>query len=350
MNAGAKIPVSIFSTAAYRQPDQFEAWRENINILFDVTPPARACMQAPVKGAISAYHLGTLILAKADFDRQGFARTKRMIETEGLSHYLVQLYDSGGLEGSAHDRKLVLRHGDVQILDLTQPLDTANSTSNTIALVIPRDALHNAVGDPQAANLHGLVLRANTGLGGLLGDYLRSFAGRIDTFNVDEAPSASRSLLNMVAACFSPTIENAARVQAQIVEAMVERLKRYIEKNLGSSRLSVEAICTEFRMSRAQLYRAFERFGGVAHYIQERRLARVYAQLRDPGWRHLQISEIAQAAGFASQAHFSRGFHRAYGCSARELRMGSQRPDVPRLNPAESPSGYEYRKWLKELR
>lgn len=349
MKAAAKLPASIFSTGAYRQPDQFDAWRENISTLFDVTPPARGQSRTPVKAAITAYHLGTLILAKADFDRQGFARSRRKIETGGLNHYLVQLYDRGGLEGSADDRRLVLRHGDVQILDLTQPLDTANSASNTIALVIPREALHNAVGSPEAANLHGLVVRGDSGLGGLLGDYLRSFAGRIDAFTIDEAPAASRSLLNMVAACFNPIIENAARVRAEIAEILVERLKRYLEANLGSPRLSVQQVCAECGISRAHLYRVFDPLGGVAKYVQDRRLARVHADLRNPGRRHLQIAEIARAAGFSSEAHFSRAFRRAFGSTPREVRAGSLTMGTRNLVTTGASTGFEYLTWIKQL-
>jgi len=345
----AKLPASVFSTAAYGQPEQFEAWRANISTLFDVTPPTRAELRTPVKASIRAYHLGGMILAKADFDRQGFARTRKMIETEGLDHYLVQLYDSGGLEGSADDRKLVLSCGDVQILDLSQPLDTANSTSNTVALVIPRDSLHNAVGSFPLANLHGLVVRGNTGLGGLLGDHLRSFATRIDQFTIGEGPAASRSLLNMVAACFNPTIENAGRVRAQVAEILVERLKRYIDTNLGSPRLSVATMCAQFGISRAQLYRVFEPLGGVAKYVQDRRLARVHAELRSPGSRHLQISEIARGAGFASEAHFSRAFHRAFGSTPREVRAGSLKIDPREFVTAGTSSGFEYCTWIKEL-
>jgi hypothetical protein len=57
----------------------------------------------------------------------------------------------------------------------------------------------------------------------------------------------------MVAACFNPTIENAARVRIQVAEILVERLKRYIEANLGSPRLSVQQVCAEFGISRAHL-------------------------------------------------------------------------------------------------
>jgi AraC-like DNA-binding protein len=349
MRGAAKLPASVFSTAAYGQPDQFDAWRENISVLFDVTPPARAERRAPVRASIRAYHLGGMILAKADFDRQGFARNRKMIESGGLDHYLVQLYDSGGLEGSADDRKLVLRRGDVQILDLSQPLDTANSTSNTVALVIPRDSPHKAIGSFPLANLHGLVVRGNTGLGGLLGDHLRSFATRIDQFTIGEGPAASRSLLNMVAACFNPSIENAGRARAQVAEILVERLNRYIDMNLGSPRLSVPTICAQFGISRAQLYRVFEPLGGVAKYVQDRRLARVHAELRSAGSRHLQISEIARAAGFASDTHFSRAFHCAFGSTPREVRASNLRMDTRDFVTTGASSGFEYRTWIKDL-
>ena len=152
----------------------------------------------------------------------------------------------------------------------------------------------------------------------------------------------------MVAACFNPTIENAARVRAQVAEILVERLKRYIEANLGSRRLSVQQVCAEFGISRAHLYRVFDPLGGVAEYVQDRRLARARADLRNPGRQHLQIAEVARAAGFSSEAHFSRAFHRAFGITPREVRVDSTM-GLRNLVTTGASTGFEYLTWIKQL-
>lgn len=61
-------------------------------------------------------------------------------------------------------------------------------------------------------------------------------------------------------------------------------------------------------MSRATLYRLFEDEGGVAVFIQTRRLDRCFAELtrsRDRG-RAVGVGEVAYTYGFGSDAHFSR--------------------------------------------
>ena len=348
-NSSAGLPSTLFSTDDYPQREQFDAWRASIGVIFDVSPPPGPRRNAGVRASIRAYDLGGLIVSATAFDRQSYARDRRKIAADGLDHYLVQLYTTGGLAGSAHKNELTLRAGDVQILDLARPLATRNETSSTITIVVPRDGLDQVIGCN--ANLHGMVLRRESALGGLLGDYLRSIVNRIATFSADDAPTLSHSILEMISGCFNPSIGNLARARPQIARSTVERIKRYIDQNLESPELSVESICAAFRMSRSHLYEAFEFLGGVAHYLQERRLAEAYAELRDPACRHMSISQIALDLGFSSEAHFSRVFHREFGLNPRDARLEdielAQKGNV-RGKGLEAADGYEA--WIRRLR
>jgi transcriptional regulator GlxA family with amidase domain len=64
----------------------------------------------------------------------------------------------------------------------------------------------------------------------------------------------------------------------------------------------------------------FERLGGVADYVETRRLGRAYGQLRDPLHQHRRVFEIALNAGFASMSHFSGAFRHRFGLSPSDLR------------------------------
>lgn len=63
--------------------------------------------------------------------------------------------------------------------------------------------------------------------------------------------------------------------------------------------------------------------------------------LRSPEWRHLTISEIGSAHGFANAENFSRAFRREYGLSPREVRQlaatGAACPRRPA--PCRKPNG-----------
>jgi AraC-like DNA-binding protein len=86
-------------------------------------------------------------------------------------------------------------------------------------------------------------------------------------------------------------------------------------------------------MSRSHLYRLFEDAGGVARYIQRRRLHEAHAILSHPATTK-PISLIAEELCFPTS--FSRAFKREFGCSPSEARFaalgGSAHSAVPRVH------------------
>src|SRR5262249_27295982 len=156
-----KLPFNRFTTETLGLKDQFDAWHESVSVVFDTTRLPEDRTERGFKASVSAFQLGGLVLTQVDFDRQQFLRSRHLAAVDGLDHYLVQLYATGGLIGTADDRDRVLRPGDVQILDLARPNLTKADGSGTIAIVVPRDALRESLSTP--TDLHGLVLRGQHG-------------------------------------------------------------------------------------------------------------------------------------------------------------------------------------------
>ena len=84
------------------------------------------------------------------------------------------------------------------------------------------------------------------------------------------------------------------------------------------ARLTVEMLSGEVGLSPAHFARAFkESMGRAPHqYLLALRLARARRLLETT---HLSLSDIAQRAGFADQAHFTRRFKRAFGTTPGAL-------------------------------
>ena len=181
------------------------------------------------------WHLGGLLISAVDFDSQRFVRDRRKTVVDGLDHYLVQLYATGGLIGEAGDRGRVLHGGDVQILDLTQSNVTQAAPSGTVAIVVPRETLDQAL--PAPGDLHGLILRGQSGMGGLLADYMRSLVARADSMTVAEAPLVAQATTDMIVACFQSTAETTERARAAIDQTMRQRIQRHITAHLESPAL-----------------------------------------------------------------------------------------------------------------
>lgn len=349
MSESGKLPFSLFTTGHLRPRDQFEAWHESISVIFDVAPPAEHRPEGGFAATVRGWHLGGLLISQVDFDSQRFVRDRRKTIADGLDHYLVQLYATGGLVGEAADQGRVLNGGDVQILDLTQSNVTQAAPSGTVAIVVPRETLDQAL--PAPGDLHGLILRGHTGMGGLLGDYMRSLVARAESMTLAEAPLVAQATTEMIAACFQSTAETTERARAAIDQTMRQRIQRHITANLDSPALQAEALCAQFRISRSQLYRLFEPLGGVAHYIQEQRVTRACAELCNPAHDHRRIYEIAFALGFSSEAHFSRVFRSTFGLSPSDVRGRAQatRVDTRRPEPADIANG-GYEEWVRELK
>jgi AraC-like DNA-binding protein len=328
--------------------DQFGAWRESISVVFDVEPLAGYQRERGFAASVRAYHLGGLLVSQVDFEGQQFVRDRQRAAIDGLDHYLVQLYDSGGLIGAAGERVRLLRPGDVQILDLSQHNATEAAASGTVAIVVLRDTLRRAL--PDIDDLHALVLRGDSAVGGLLGDYMISLLKRADLIDLADAGNVAQATTDMIAACFHSTAETRARARNAIESAMLDRLRRHIVAHLESPALTARALCAHFRISRTQLYRLFEPLGGVANYIQEQRLRQAHATLCNPAHDHSRIYEIAFALGFSSEAHFSRVFRVRYGLSPSDVRARAQTllSEIG-LATASGTSDTRYEDWLRQL-
>lgn len=344
-----KIPRSLFTTRELEAREQFAAWQESISVLFDVAPPPDYRAEQGFAATVRGYHLGGLLISEVGFDGQHFVRDRSKAIADGLDHYLVQLYASGGLVGEAGDRGRVLGGGDVQILDLTQSNVTQAAASGTLAIVVPRETLDRAL--PSPTDLHGLILRGKSGMGGLLGDYMRSLLARADDITMPDAPHVAQATTDMIAACFRTTASTVERARASLDATLLRRIQRHVAVHLRSPSLDAESLCRSFHVSRSQLYRMFEPLGGVARYIQQQRLVRAGAELASPANDHRRIYEIAFALGFTSEAHFSRLFRQAFGMSPSDMRASAQAGRGDMRQPANQlAASRDYEDWVRRLR
>ncbi len=101
-------------------------------------------------------------------------------------------------------------------------------------------------------------------------------------------------------------------------EALMDRIMKVVNGNLGNPKLNVEMLAKETGMSRTQLHRRIKDLTGMtaADFIRNLRLRQAARLLKtDKG---LTVTEIAYATGFASQSHFSTLFKKQYGVTPTE--------------------------------
>lgn len=128
--------------------------------------------------------------------------------------------------------------------------------------------------------------------------------------------------LERLIACFTVAlngVETKQDVRALARDAMSDVIREFIEDNLSFPRLSTSFLLSEFGVSRATLYRIFERDGGVRNYISTRRLIRSAIDLASTPTRRGEISRTAERWGFSSSASFNRAVKNYFGTAPGSL-------------------------------
>jgi AraC-like DNA-binding protein len=103
----------------------------------------------------------------------------------------------------------------------------------------------------------------------------------------------------------------------------LERARQTVRKHLRSPALGPMTLCHLLGISRSHLYRLFEDVGGVARYIQSRRLHEAHAILSHAATTK-PISLIAEELCFPDTSGFSRAFKREFGYRPSEARFAAR--------------------------
>jgi AraC-like DNA-binding protein len=265
---------------------------------------------------ISDLHLGPL----------RYRRDAALIQADQKDDLTVQYLLSGHAVGQADGMVFTMRSGDIALQDMSRPLKVAAGSVHMLTIAVPRAFLDDAL---PGAEVHGVVLRG--GVGALFAGFLADLPQALEDCAPEDLGDIARLLRDLLAAA----LRQAGRREAAETPAeatLRSRARRYISRNLVAD-LDVATLCRELGASRSSLYRAFEREGGVASYVQRRRLARIYRLLSDPAERR-SVSELAGLHGFHDNSHFSRLFRRTFGCGPRAVRERAAA-----LPPIEAPAG-----------
>lgn len=123
----------------------------------------------------------------------------------------------------------------------------------------------------------------------------------------------------LVAARVAPTSARIEAVAIPLSSLLIERATQVVRQNMAFPDFGPGQLCRMLAMSRSKLYRHFEKFGGVASFIQRERLGEAFARLGDRGAIH-SIHQIAASVGFHDHSTFSRAFRREFGFSPSEAR------------------------------
>lgn len=296
-----RLPYIRFSTDDFDPGDRLDAWRAAMAPMFETRRPEAA---PGFRGSAFTYLMGSLALGGTEVDALAYERSAARIRADYIDHYLVRLdYQPDRPEG-------VLR-----VIDLGQAVSLPPAPMYCLCIFVPRDVMDAAL--PGAESLHGREIDGPRGR--MLADYMRSLTRNAPGLAAADGAAMAEATLAMMAACLGPSRDADARARSVLDATLIGQARRHIDKRLTNPALDADSLCRALSISRTKLYALFQPLGGVARYIQQRRLKRIHALLTDPTERR-RIGDIAFEHGFSDEAVFARAFKREFGVTAREVR------------------------------
>lgn len=307
-----RVAVTRFSTDACAPRDRHEAWATRgwptIGPLFDTVPAGSFHNRS------ERFALGAVSIHVADMAGQRYERDARLIRRGDFDQLMVSVTLGGEAHGDYGGMAVNCRPGQAVLTDLTMPNVHRSTDSHTILLTVPR--LVAAEAGIEVRAMHGVTLSASRAA--LLRAHLLAIHQALPTLTNGPAARLGGTVVDLLAVAVESSAPGATALPEARETARMQAAKLAIEEQLGSTRLSVDWLCSRIAVSRSALYAMFEPHGGVQAYIRRRRLEQVRLALATP--EGTSLASLAARWGFSDASHLSRAFRAQFGASPSEVR------------------------------
>lgn len=306
---------AMFMTHPMPLSEQFEAWRGWYTSVIGMT--TRRAAAEGFRGKTVTWVLDGFAFNRVSTPPVSTNRTKTMIRRDPLDHWCVSVAKTTSSEFKVGDGWSMVPAGLPYVFSLGEEMSSERSLER-IQLYLARDSFQTIA--PLLDGARGKVL--DTPEGRLLADYMLLLERNIPDLPAEDGTKLALAVQAMLSACLAPSADRLADAGRHIDLTLMERVRQAVRRNLRSPSLGPDKLCREAATSRSQLYRLLEGEGGVAHYIQRRRLSESFSMLCDPS-NNLPIGKVAEILCFADGSSFSRAFRREFGMSPSDVRTGS---------------------------
>ena len=313
------------STESIDSDIRTDFYRSLFSSFLDITPVD----QNPLSGSIHIRSVDHWTMTHWKFGLQHCHRRPNLILQADIDAYLLILITKGYFNSTTKNTSTLLNVGDLILINTSQ-VNSSISAGESMSLYIPRTELEQHMGHYRIPN--EVILKAKQPMTQLLTDYMLSL------FNValDLKPRESNPAFEALLSLLAVRLKNGKMPIHQEVNTVLKwRIQQYIDLNIKSPDLGIEKLMSRFNVSRAHLYRAFEAEGGIATFIRNKRLDRIYCELIDQDFSTSILTEISQAYGFNNSSQFLRAFRLRFGMSPMEVQGHylDQEPDQLDLKP-----------------
>ena len=221
-------------------------------------------------------------------------------------------------------RTIKMLPGQFTLYDSSLPhtLDVVEDCEHLIAR-IPRDKLIQKI--PRLNSLLARTFDGTSGVGRVVLQLLDILA-REDSNNCSESTwHIIDAILDSAAALTSSAYPQDVEQLSSSKQALLQRVKLYVENNLNEDTLTSMEIAKVHGISIRYLNSLLEQEGtSITRWIRQRRLERCANDLTLPSNAHRSIGEIAYGWGFNSLSYFNREFKACFDLTPTEYRSVHQ--------------------------
>jgi AraC-like DNA-binding protein len=301
----------IFTTADVPKAKQFDAWRGWFDSVFDVA------IDDPRQGFAATsetWNFGGFGLSRVRGPQLHATRTAHLVRRNPLDHWNIIVGHTRTIGEAGRQQALDVPAHTPFVVSLGRELASHRKADERLQLYLPRDTFPDVTAVLEGAEGRPL----GDAMGKLLAEFLVLLVRSASAFSDADLEGLQTAVRGMMLACVSPSADHSAIGAAPLAATRKEVVRRIVDHNLNSNALGLDFLCREAGMSRSQLYRLFEGEGGVANYIQRRRLKRCFTELlnNDTG---RSVATIAEELGFLDPSSFSRSFRREFGLAPRDV-------------------------------
>jgi AraC-like DNA-binding protein len=312
-----------FSTEALPLLEQLEAWRRWLSPVFEVDS-----LKPTQDGFLATSWNWTLVgltVSRVCSPPALISRPASVIRRSPIDHWAITFSKHSSSEVRVGDIQITAPAGAPFVLCLGEEMRIGRLRhDDRLQLLLSRDHFSGIA--HLIESVKGTALQGAQGE--LLADYMLVLERHLPNLAPEDSGRLAKAVEAMLAACLGPSADRIATARRQIELTLMERVRRVVRRNLRSPSLAPDKLCREAAMSRSQLYRVLESEGGVAHYIQRRRLSESFALLCDAS-HNISITKVAEMLCFADASSFSRAFRQEFGVSPRHVRLASLAGQAP---------------------
>ncbi|MEV0385769.1 helix-turn-helix domain-containing protein [Nonomuraea sp. NPDC050643] len=317
--------MDVVSTAEVPAGERFAFWREmNSKIWVPYDLRCDPALEGRFRAQIEISEFGPVQAALMTAIPHSFDRTPRLIRQADPGLFMLACITRGGGTTRQDDRQAQVEAGDLVLYDPSYPHGGAFASdtlaSQVLLLRFPRSLL--PLPERDLRRLNAVPIPGTRGIGALSSQFLRQLARHLPELSPSDTARLSTLTLDVLTTGLADALDTLRAVPSHTRRrALMAQIHAFIRDHLGDAHLTPGAIAAAHHISLRYLHKLFQQDGHtVGGWVRERRLERCRHDLADPRLAARPINAIAARWGFASAAHFSQAFRRAYGLSPHEFR------------------------------